>query len=842
MPVAEDAPTAAPALYGKLHLACEAAIGRAREDAGLRARILRCSTLYGEHQQPDRGQGAVVTFLAPRRARRGDRALRRRRRGPRLPVRGRRRQGDRRPARPRGRARRSSTSAPAREPPSPSSSPSSSARSASRREWPRGPERGFEIERIVLDIERLRGLLGFEPTSLEEGIARTHGWLARQDRTGGLSASATRSAASVGACVRPGGSGGPDATHGDAAAADRADPRRQASTARRPGKSLPRGRRTDQGLGGLPGRAVATRSRSGSASMPLGRARLGVRAPTSPVGGTWRRRRPLRVRAEHRPRELGRGPDGDADAACGRHRRRAANGTGSRRRSRSTRGAPSRSSPTKLADRRRPGADPAAGGGRRPTPRLHPPAQPRRGAALPAWTCLRELVRRGVEPTVVSALDGRLRDDLEELGMPVHITEPASPMDDLSAHMGRVEELAAWAADRDFEAVFVNTATASRLPGREVATELGIPAVWAIHESFPRRCSGRTCAPAGARSAPKRPSARPRRWSSRPRRPARSSSRRSAGSQLPDAPLRPRPRRRSTPSGPSSTCGAERSGGRDPGRRRPGGLHRHGRAAQGAGPARAGLRADRRPPPACPSRDRRRPDDDVDSRRCGEYDRGARALRRADAPDPDHPGRPRLVRDGRPAGLRLRRRVAAADGARGDGLGDAGARDERLRPARADRRRRDRLALRAARHRRARRGARPRPEHGPRPAREVDRPRDASCGGAQRHSPEYADADMRPARSGHPSATRRSPARMLRRPSGARRTGRAGRRGRASSPWPASHVWWVATTGTAIRSTSTRPATRDRLLRLLRPARRRPPRLVGRGPGADTATPPWCRP
>ena len=38
--------------------------GRARRAAsGLRARILRCSTVYGERQRPDRGQGAVVTFL-----------------------------------------------------------------------------------------------------------------------------------------------------------------------------------------------------------------------------------------------------------------------------------------------------------------------------------------------------------------------------------------------------------------------------------------------------------------------------------------------------------------------------------------------------------------------------------------------------------------------------------------------------------------------------------------------------------------------------------------------------------------------------------------------------------
>jgi D-inositol-3-phosphate glycosyltransferase len=107
------------------------------------------------------------------------------------------------------------------------------------------------------------------------------------------------------------------------------------------------------------------------------------------------------------------------------------------------------------------------------------------GAQLYLMDLLRELVAGGsIEPTVVSALDGILREELEELGIPVHISSLV-PLDDLSSHIGRVEELTAWMDGRDFEAVLVNTATAFAFPGAEAAAELGIPAVWAIHESFP---------------------------------------------------------------------------------------------------------------------------------------------------------------------------------------------------------------------------------------------------------------------------------------------------------------------------------------------------------------------
>jgi D-inositol-3-phosphate glycosyltransferase len=106
------------------------------------------------------------------------------------------------------------------------------------------------------------------------------------------------------------------------------------------------------------------------------------------------------------------------------------------------------------------------------------------GAQLYLMDVLRGLRQRGgFEFTVISAKDGLLRDQLQEVGIPVHITS-ASPHDDLSSHMGRVEELATWAEPRGFELAFVNTATESVLPGAEVAARLGIPAVWAIHESF----------------------------------------------------------------------------------------------------------------------------------------------------------------------------------------------------------------------------------------------------------------------------------------------------------------------------------------------------------------------
>jgi glycosyltransferase involved in cell wall biosynthesis len=105
------------------------------------------------------------------------------------------------------------------------------------------------------------------------------------------------------------------------------------------------------------------------------------------------------------------------------------------------------------------------------------------GAQLYLNDLLRQLQADGLaELTVVSAVDGPLRQPLEELGIEVHVSSPV-PEDDLASYLGRVEELEAWAQGRRFEVALVNTATTLTLPGAELAGRLGIPLVWAIHES-----------------------------------------------------------------------------------------------------------------------------------------------------------------------------------------------------------------------------------------------------------------------------------------------------------------------------------------------------------------------
>jgi D-inositol-3-phosphate glycosyltransferase len=106
------------------------------------------------------------------------------------------------------------------------------------------------------------------------------------------------------------------------------------------------------------------------------------------------------------------------------------------------------------------------------------------GASRYLLELLEELLRReAVDPVVVSPIGGPLRPRLEALGIPVHVSAGA-PLDDLAAHEGRVEEMLAWAAPQGFELALVNTASPLTLCGAEVADRLGIPALWAIHESF----------------------------------------------------------------------------------------------------------------------------------------------------------------------------------------------------------------------------------------------------------------------------------------------------------------------------------------------------------------------
>lgn len=83
--------------------------------------------------------------------------------------------------------------------------------------------------------------------------------------------------------------------------------------------------------------------------------------------------------------------------------------------------------------------------------------------------------------TVISFKDGPLREAAEERGIAVHVTD-APPVDDPEAYEGRVTELAALVAGGGHNVALVNTAPV--FSGADVASRLGLPTVWAIHESF----------------------------------------------------------------------------------------------------------------------------------------------------------------------------------------------------------------------------------------------------------------------------------------------------------------------------------------------------------------------
>ncbi|HEY6144689.1 MAG TPA: NAD-dependent epimerase/dehydratase family protein [Solirubrobacterales bacterium] len=175
IPVPEDAPTAPFGAYGRLHLRCEGEVLAASRDHGLQARILRCATVYGEHQHPNRGQGAVVTFL--HRIEHGEPIDLY---GGGTTIRDYVYAGD---------VARSAIALIGREGPAVINVGSGSGTSLIdllgmvEREVGREAdvrqheERGFEVHQIVLDTTLLHQTVDLEITDLPAGIARTHRWL-----------------------------------------------------------------------------------------------------------------------------------------------------------------------------------------------------------------------------------------------------------------------------------------------------------------------------------------------------------------------------------------------------------------------------------------------------------------------------------------------------------------------------------------------------------------------------------------------------------------------------------------------------------------------------------------
>ena len=179
LPVSESAPAKPHGSYGQLHMICEQEIELHRADHGLSARILRCSTVYGERQWPERGQGVITTFLHRIEHDREIDLY-----GGPTTIRDYVYVGD---------VAKVVVALLDREDGEVVLNVGSEEGTsltdllqllAARVDRPvrvnEHGERDFDVAAIVLDTRRLRSLIEFVPTPLERGIERTHSWLAAQ--------------------------------------------------------------------------------------------------------------------------------------------------------------------------------------------------------------------------------------------------------------------------------------------------------------------------------------------------------------------------------------------------------------------------------------------------------------------------------------------------------------------------------------------------------------------------------------------------------------------------------------------------------------------------------------
>ena len=104
------------------------------------------------------------------------------------------------------------------------------------------------------------------------------------------------------------------------------------------------------------------------------------------------------------------------------------------------------------------------------------------GAQLYLQEVLRHLLRNGDVRSclVVSERDGLLREELEQLGATVHVA--GYPVLSESAYESRLAQLGRLVTAHGTQVAIANTMGAGI--GADVAQRLGIPVVWAVHESF----------------------------------------------------------------------------------------------------------------------------------------------------------------------------------------------------------------------------------------------------------------------------------------------------------------------------------------------------------------------
>jgi len=91
------------------------------------------------------------------------------------------------------------------------------------------------------------------------------------------------------------------------------------------------------------------------------------------------------------------------------------------------------------------------------------------------------LRRLSADCEIVAMHDGPLRERFEAAGMPVHLGDNF-PVQSVERYEANQAELMAWLRHHDFDVALVNTLGC--FGGADAAIRLGIPVVWAIHESF----------------------------------------------------------------------------------------------------------------------------------------------------------------------------------------------------------------------------------------------------------------------------------------------------------------------------------------------------------------------